>query len=170
MLDGLQDGSVQSYNEQMSLPDLPPDFTFPQLANSVGDLEFAFEAKKAAMGPHIIARWGWDEVFQRKLHEQRYNEKPFFAIQQANRRLGTVSFDLNREYARLGEFYIFPELQGKGIGTKVLRHCLGLADDRKLPVRLEHLRWNPVGSLYRRWGFVEQGTSEIHLFMERPSV
>ncbi|KZM48070.1 acetyltransferase [Labrenzia sp. OB1] len=141
--------------------------TFPKLRTIPDDIDFAFEAKRAAMGPHIVQRWGWDEEFQRDLHLQRYQEKPFFEIRKAEHRLGTVSFQVFPDHVRLGEFYLFPDFQKKGIGSRVLEHCLLLADKLVLPVRLEYLHWNPVGSLYRHHGFVEIGQSDIHCFMER---
>jgi hypothetical protein len=45
---------------------------------------------------------------------------------------------------------------------------LSEADGLRLPVRLEYLKWNPVGNLYRRNGFVPTHESQIHIFMERP--
>lgn len=152
----------------MNLPDLPPDLTFPRLGNVPDDLDFAFQAKRAALGPHVAARWGWDEGFQRRVHEQRFSEKLFFRINRGSQRLGTISIEVWPTYMRFGEFYLFPEFQGQGTGTAVLRHCLTLADRHKLPIRLEYLRWNPVGTLYRRWGFVERAQSETHYFLERP--
>jgi hypothetical protein len=59
---------------------------------------------------------------------------------------------------------IFPLL------TKAAAAQIGLsksANRDPSPVKLEHLHWNPVGSLYRRYGFVEVARSEIHCFMER---
>ncbi len=122
------------------------------------------------MGPHIVKRWAWDEAFQRDLHARRFAEKPFFEIRRAaGQRLGTVSFQVHPDHVRFGEFYLFPEYQGQGTGTAIFAHCLRVADSLNLPVRLEYLHWNPVGSLYRRHGFVEVGRSEIHCFMERPA-
>ncbi|WP_161941208.1 GNAT family N-acetyltransferase [Pseudovibrio axinellae] len=71
------------------------------------------------------------------------------------------------DHIRFGEFYLFPHFQRQGIGSQVLTHCLIVADELKLPVKLEYLYWNPVGSLYRRCGFRETGHSEIHCLMER---
>lgn len=154
----------------MILPALHPDFTFPQLETDRESVDFAFDAKKAAMGPYIAQRWGWDEAVQRQIHQSRVREKPFFEIRKAGDRLGTLSFQTLTEHVRFGEFYLFPQYQGKGIGSAVLSHCLSLADSMRLPVRLEHLLWNPIGSLYRRHGFVEVSRSENHCFMERPHV
>jgi GNAT superfamily N-acetyltransferase len=153
----------------MKLPALLPDVTFPQLGQRQDDIDFAFEAKRAATEPHLVKRWGWDEAFQHDLHEPRFGEKPFFEIRRAGQRLGTVSFQVLPDHVRFGEFYLFPEHQGLGTGSAVLGHSLSVADGLHLPVRLEHLHWSPVGSLYRQHGFVEISRSEIHCFMERPA-
>ena len=151
----------------MIIPDLPPDLTFPRLGSSDAEIAFAMDAKRAAMGPHITQKWGWDETFQRKVHQQRFKEKPFYEIRTKQQRLGTVSFQEFVDHLRFGEFYIFPEFQNQGTGTRVLEHCLGQAQIRALPIRLEYLHWSPVGALYRRNGFVETGQSDFHYFMER---
>jgi GNAT superfamily N-acetyltransferase len=83
------------------------------------------------------------------------------------RGVGTVSVRRIGDHIRFGEFYLFPDYQGKGLGTRVLRHCLSLADEQGVPVRLEYLKWNPVGTLYRRHGFAVIGETGIHWFMER---
>jgi GNAT superfamily N-acetyltransferase len=153
----------------VDLPALAPDLTFPALGARREDLDFAFEAKRAAMGPHIVRRWAWQEGFQRALHEQRFAEKPFYEIRRGGERLGTLSFHVCSDHVRFGEFYLFPEHQGRGTGSAILLHCLRIADGLKLPVRLEHLQWNPVGSLYRRYGFREVDRSDIHVVMERPA-
>lgn len=153
----------------MDLPDLPPDLTFPRLAPSAEAIDFTFEAKRAAMGPYIIRRWGWDEALQRELHRRRFREKPFFGINRDGSPLGTLSFQILPGHIQFGEFYLFPAFQRHGIGSLVLVHCLTVADEVELPVRLEHLLWNPVGSLYRRHGFLPIGCSEAHQVMERPA-
>jgi len=71
------------------------------------------------------------------------------------------------DHMRFGEVYLFPDYQGKGLGTRILRHFLMLADEQLIPVRLEYLKWNPVGTLYRRHGFAVVGKTEIHWLMER---
>lgn len=35
----------------MNIPDLPPDLSFPKLGTAPEDQEFAFEVKRAAIGP-----------------------------------------------------------------------------------------------------------------------
>ncbi len=152
----------------MQPPDLIPDIQFQLLPKSVEAFRYAFAAKRAALGRYIIERWGWDEALQAQIHQIHFDEKPFFKIMQAGHDAGTLSLMRLGDHIRFGEFYLFPEFQGKGLGTRVLRHCLALADAERMPVRLEHLKWNPVGALYRRHGFEVIGETEVHWFMERP--
>jgi GNAT superfamily N-acetyltransferase len=71
------------------------------------------------------------------------------------------------DHIRFGELYLFPGRQRRGLGSRVLAHCLALADAQRAPVRLEYLKWNPVGTLYRRHGFVVVGETAVHWLMER---
>jgi GNAT superfamily N-acetyltransferase len=151
------------------LDPLPPDIWFERLLPNPEDLAFSFAAKKEALGPHIRARWPWDEDYQSQIHRERFAEKPFFRIWRQSDAVGTLSWLIGDDHARFGEFYLFPRYQGAGLGTRILRHALTMADARRLPVRLEYLTWNPVGSLYRRCGFVRTHETDIHVFLERPA-
>jgi GNAT superfamily N-acetyltransferase len=158
-------------DHQMSnpyLPDLPPDIRFALLPDSEEAFEFSFAAKKEALGPYILMRWPWDEEYQRKIHRLRLAEKPFFAIHRDDVAVGTLSWQANPDHFRFGEFYLRARHQGSGLGTRILRHTLALADAAGLPVRLEYLKWNPVGTLYLRHGFQPIGETDIHVLMQRP--
>lgn len=148
------------------LPELPPDIRFELLPGSEAAFEFSFAVKKQALGPHILKRWPWDEDYQRQIHRLRLAEKPFFAIHRNDVAVGTLSWLAASDHFRFGEFYL--QHQGSGLGTRILTHALSLADAAGLPVRLEYLKWNPVGSLYRRNGFRPIGETDIHVFMQRP--
>lgn len=154
----------------MHLPDLPPDLQFPALPRDEQALRYSFEVKRAAMGTYIESHWGWDEALQLRLHSERFAEKPFSKIVWRGEDVGTVSLMWLTDYVRFGEFYLLPAYQRCGVGGKILNHCLALVDAKGLPVRLEYLKWNPVGTLYRRHGFAVIGETEIHWLMERPAV
>lgn len=131
------------------------------------DFDFAFEAKRQAMGPHIISKWVWDEDYQLAAHKQRWEEKPWFVIEMDDRPIGTVSIHRLEHYVRFGEFYLLSEFQNKGIGTAILQRFLKECDDRSEAAVLEYLKWSPVGSLYKRNGFKITHENEIHFFMKR---
>jgi GNAT superfamily N-acetyltransferase len=155
---------------RIHLPDLPPDVRFAVLPPDQAAFAYSFSVKRAAMRPYIEARWGWDEALQKRLHRERFEEKPFARILWRDRAVGTVSLMRVADHARFGEFYLLPEYQRLGLGSRILRHCLLLTDATSLPVRLEYLKWNPVGTLYRRHGFTVVGETEIHWLMERPLI
>lgn len=131
------------------------------------DFDFAFEAKRQALGPHIMARWNWDESYQLNIHRTRWNERPWSIIQSNEEAIGTVSIHEAADYIRFGEFYLLPSHQRKGIGSALLREVMVRADEVLLPIRLEYLKWNPVGSLYLRHGFKVISENDIHYFLER---
>ena len=139
------------------------------LRRTAQDREFAYRLKRDALGPHVAPRWGWDEPYQRGVHRERWERKTFYRIVRDGEAIGTLALDEAGDCLRFGEFYIRPELQGRGLGTEVLRLVLARADAAGRPVRLEYLKWNPAGSLYRRHGFVMKGETEIHYLMERPA-
>ena len=131
------------------------------------DFDFAFEAKKQAMGPHIVSKWGWDEDFQLSLHKKRWKEKPWFILSSDGEFISTVSIHHLKDYVRFGEFYLLDKFRNKGIGTQVLQQFLAECDITGKIVALEYLKWNPVGSLYKRNGFKVTHESDIHYFMVR---
>jgi hypothetical protein len=119
------------------------------------------------MEPYIAAHWGWDEALQSRLHRERFAEKPFSRIVWRGEDIGTVSLMRLADCVRFGEFHLFPACHRRGIGSSILAHCLALADAERTPVRLEYLKWNPVGTLSRRHGFAVVGETDIHWLMER---
>jgi len=131
------------------------------------DFDFAFEAKRQAMGPHITTKWGWDESYQLALQQERWNEKPWFIILMNDKTIGTVSIQHFESHVRFGEFYLYSQFQNQGIGTKVLQEFLTQCDRDSQKVVLEYLKWSPVGSLYKRNGFNVTGENDNHYFMAR---
>ena len=133
------------------------------------DFEFAFEAKHQAFGPYVEARWGWEDSFQHEVHRKRWTERPWSIIVYGDQKVGTVSVACTTTHIQFGEFYLLPRFQRQGIGTEVLHTVLQQADTEGLPVRLEYLKGNPAGSLYKRHGFAIVAENESHYFLVRSS-
>jgi GNAT superfamily N-acetyltransferase len=129
---------------------------------------FVFAVKKAALGPYIEQKWGWNEEQQRQMHAERWNMRSYFRIVSNGKAVGTVAIHETADHLRLDEFYLEPAHQRQGIGSQVLASLLSKAGRNSLPVRLQCLKWNPVISLYRRHGFVVTHENETHYFMEHP--
>ncbi len=68
-----------------------------------------------------------------------------------------------QEY-RLEHLYIHNASQGQGIGTAVLRHVQGLAQQQGVPLTLYALRLSAANRFYQRHGFVITSEDEIEHF------
>jgi GNAT superfamily N-acetyltransferase len=131
------------------------------------DIDFAFEVKRKALGPYIISRWGWDENIQRKIHETKWVQRPWYIVELDSESIGTVAITRAPDHIQFGEFYLLPDYQGQGIGSEILSNVITESEVKQLPIRLEYLKWNPVGSLYARQGFRIVSENDTHYFLNR---
>ena len=131
------------------------------------DCEFAFEAKRDALGPYVAERWGWDDALQMQHHRKQWVEKPWQIILCAGIPVGTVSIYWKPTHLQFGEFYITSSHRRQGLGTAVLSDTLKKADHRRLETRLEYLMGNPFRSLFTRHDFRIVSESESHYFLVR---
>ncbi|WP_405940786.1 GNAT family N-acetyltransferase [Streptomyces sp. NBC_00207] len=67
----------------------------------------------------------------------------------------------------LEHFYLTPALQGRGLGSAVLRTLLERIDAGGVPVRLNVLQGSPARRLYERHGFTVEDQDPIDVHMVR---
>jgi GNAT superfamily N-acetyltransferase len=67
----------------------------------------------------------------------------------------------------LEHFYLSPDLQGRGLGSAVLRTLLTRTDADGTPVRLNVLQGSPARRLYERHGFTVETEDPVDIFMLR---
>lgn len=129
--------------------------------------EFAFGVKRAALGPYVALVWGWDEDFQRAFHSADWAVRRPDIIEVDGVTAGTIEVAPHPRGLELGEFYLLPAYQRRGIGSELLRRVLARADAEVRTVRLQFLKVNPVRSLYERHGFHVAGETATHYLAER---
>jgi len=129
--------------------------------------EFSYQVKKAAMGGYITRIWGWDEIFQKKLHAGDWQQKRPQIILYDNKPIGTIRIVNNKECLEIEQFYILPEYQNKGIGSHLLKDILDKADKAQLLTKLAVMKINPAKALYERHGFETTSSNEYQYLMER---
>ncbi len=129
--------------------------------------EFSYQVKKSAEGDYITSMFGWDEDVQREFHARAWQEQKPEIITCDGRPIGTIATIENEDCIELGQFFILPEYQNKGIGTYLLKSILDKADRSGKDVTLRFLTNNPVKSLYVRNGFRLVHSSEVAHHMER---
>ncbi|GHG24387.1 GNAT family N-acetyltransferase [Streptomyces zaomyceticus] len=69
----------------------------------------------------------------------------------------------------LEHFYLDPALQGRGLGTAVLRELLARADEAAVPVRLVVLQGSAARRLYEREGFRYESEDPVDVRLVRHS-
>ncbi|MEU3746839.1 MULTISPECIES: GNAT family N-acetyltransferase [Streptomyces] len=67
----------------------------------------------------------------------------------------------------LEHFYLDPAVQGRGLGTTVLRELLDRADEAGAPVRLQVLQGSAARGLYERAGFAVEAEDPVDVWMVR---
>ncbi|WP_436987785.1 N-acetyltransferase family protein [Streptomyces sp. enrichment culture] len=68
----------------------------------------------------------------------------------------------------LEHFYLAPGVQGRGLGTAVLRALLSRSDATGTAVRLDVLQGSPARRLYERHGFRVESEDATDVLMLRP--
>ncbi|MGW0863061.1 N-acetyltransferase family protein [Streptomyces sp. NPDC002611] len=80
---------------------------------------------------------------------------------------GSVTLRPAEDGTWLEHFYLDPGLQGRGLGTAVLRTLLARTDTAAEPVRLNVLQGSPARRLYERHGFTVETQDPVDVFMVR---
>ena len=115
----------------------------------------------------IRKTFGWDQAFQRNFHKKDWTEDRPSIMELDGKPIGTVAIVEGDGYIEVGQFFILPEYQNRGIGSVLLRRVLSQADWGTLIVRLAFLKGNHAESLYRRNGFALVKQTETHSYVER---
>ncbi|UCB42897.1 MAG: GNAT family N-acetyltransferase [Dehalococcoidales bacterium] len=129
--------------------------------------EFSYRVKEAAEGDYVAEAFGWDEAEQRAFHARDWEEKKPMIISYNGEPIGTIYIGDNDDFIEVGQFFVLPEYQNKGIGTYVLRQVTDRADQSGRAVKLAYLKNNPVASLYKRHGFQAVDANKQFIFTER---
>jgi GNAT superfamily N-acetyltransferase len=129
--------------------------------------EFSYEVKKVAEGEYITSMFGWDEDLQRDFHTKAWQQQKPQIITYDGKPIGTIATIETDDYIEVGQFFVLPEYQNKGIGSYLLKNILDRANQLGKNVTLRFLKNNPVKSLYVRNGFRLVCTSEVAHHTER---
>jgi len=132
------------------------------------DAEFAFGAKKAALGEYVRRTYGWDEAEQRRLHEQRYDPSHTRIIASDGEDVGLLACRAEDGRLHILQLFLLPAAQGRGIGSHVLSQVLDETRRSQRPIFLRVLRSNPrARAFYDQHGFRATEETETHYYMER---
>lgn len=132
------------------------------------DSEFVFAVKKAAFREYVEQIWGWDDTYQKDLHNRRFASQDLRIIQFCGTDVGFLSTSSTSDTLKVDQIYILPESQGRGIGSMCMKGIISDASLERKPVTLQVLKINTrATAFYQRLGFTIVDENSTHFQMKR---
>ncbi len=132
------------------------------------DSEFVFAVKKAAFREYVEQIWGWDDTYQRDLHNRRFASQDLRIIQFHGTDVGFLSTSNTSDTFKINQLYILPEYQGRGIGAACMRRIIDDVNLEQKPVTLQVLKINTrATAFYQRLEFTIVEENSTHFQMKR---
>ncbi|MFI7326385.1 GNAT family N-acetyltransferase [Streptomyces rubiginosohelvolus] len=131
------------------------------------DAEPIAELRAEVMRPDLERLGRYDEHRVRQRLRDAYAPEHTWVIEAAGSFAGCVALRPAEDGWWLEHFYLSPALQGRGIGSAVLRGALDRADAERIPVRLDVLQGSPARRLYERHGFTLEREDAVDVFLVR---
>jgi ribosomal protein S18 acetylase RimI-like enzyme len=119
------------------------------------------------MRDYVDQTWGWNDIQQRQMFDERFNPNALEIIELDHRPIGYIAVERKPEEIFLAAIEIAPEFQNRGVGTKLILDLLRKAEDLRRPLRLSVLKVNRAQNLYRRLGFECSEETKTHYIMRR---
>ncbi|MFB7908584.1 GNAT family N-acetyltransferase [Kitasatospora sp. NPDC056076] len=132
------------------------------------DLEPVVELKARVMRADLERLGRWDPNRSRERVRKSFSTRHTSVLLVEGAFAGSVTIRPDGRGGReLELFYLAPHLQGRGLGTAVLRHLLAEADAAGEPVRLTVLQGSAARRLYERHGFTVVEEDPVDVTMHR---
>ncbi|MEV8532666.1 GNAT family N-acetyltransferase [Streptomyces sp. NPDC051211] len=131
------------------------------------DVEVVAELRTVVMRPDLERLGRFDEHRVRQRLRDSFSPQHTSVIVADGTFAGCVTVRPAEDGLWLEHFYLAPGLQGRGLGSAVLRSVLNRADADGVPVRLNVLRGSAARRLYERHGFTVEVQDAIDVFMVR---
>ncbi|MER7691293.1 GNAT family N-acetyltransferase [Streptomyces sp. NPDC097610] len=131
------------------------------------DVEVIAELRATVMRPDLERLGRFDERRVRRRLRESFSPEHTSVVIADGDFAGCVTLRPAEDGLWLEHFYLVPDLQGRGLGSAVLRTLLDRTDAEGLPVRLNVLQGSAARRLYERHGFTVEVQDPIDVFMVR---
>jgi GNAT superfamily N-acetyltransferase len=131
------------------------------------DVEAIAELRAMVMRPDLERLGRFDEHRVRQRLRDSFSNQYTSVVLAGGAFAGCVTLRPAGDGQWLEHFYLAPGVQGRGLGSAVLRTLLDRTDADGLPVRLNVLQGSAARRLYERHGFTVEAQDPIDIFMVR---
>ena len=96
-----------------------PEYHFREARES--DFDFLYHLMKLSMKEYVVAAWGsWDEAFQMNYFLKKFNPGKNKIIVIHDTDAGAIMITEDSNNIKVDRFFLMPEFQGKGIGSRIM--------------------------------------------------
>jgi GNAT superfamily N-acetyltransferase len=134
---------------------------------SLADVEMIAELRAAVMRPDLERLGRFDKQRVRQRLRDSFSPQHTSIILTDDAFAGCITLRPAEDGLWLEHFYLQPGIQGRGLGSAVLRTLLELADADGVPVRLNVLQGSTARRIYERHGFTVEDQDPIDIYMVR---
>jgi len=131
------------------------------------DVEVIAELRAVVMRPDLERLGRYDEHRVRQRLRDSFSPRHTSVIVADGAFAGCVTVRPAEDGRWLEHFYLAPGVQGRGLGTAVLRTLLKRTDADGAPVRLNVLQGSAARRLYERHGFTVDVQDPVDVYMVR---
>lgn len=125
------------------------------------------ELRATVMRPDLERLGRFDEHRVRQRLRDSFSPRYTSVIVSDGAFAGCVTMRPAEDGRWLEHFYLSPGLQGRGLGSAVLRTLLDRTDAEDMPVRLKVVQGSAARRLYERHGFTVEAQDPIDISMVR---
>lgn len=116
----------------------------------------------------IEALFGWrGDAFEKVKFAEFYDRPHTQIILEDGSSIGWWTVVRNDDAIELGQIYLAPARQRRGIGTLLITQLLDEAQKQEKRLTLSTAKINPALSLYKRLGFFQVSETEFKIYLER---
>ena len=131
------------------------------------DVEPIAELRAVVLRPDLERLGRFDERRVRQRFRDAFVAAQLSVIEIEGRFVGCVALRPAEDGHWLEHFFIDPGMQGRGLGSAVLRTLLARTDAAGVTVRLDVLQGSAARRLYERHGFTVVSEDAVDVFMVR---
>jgi len=131
------------------------------------DVEPIAELRALVLRPDLERLGRFDERRVRQRFRDAFVAEQLSVIVAEGRFAGCVALRPAEDGHWLEHFFVDPGLQGRGLGSAVLRTLLARTDADGVTVRLNVLQGSQARRLYERHGFTVESEDPVDVFMVR---